>query len=69
MTVIYQPKGKALEFAPLAFNPYKGCSHSCLYCFAPKATFNDRQNFYSNPEPRIDILENDDDPDAVVEEK
>jgi DNA repair photolyase len=35
--VIYEPKGKAGEYAPLALNLYAGCSHGCTYCFAPTA--------------------------------
>lgn len=47
MCVIYQPTGKALEYSPLAANLYKGCGHACKYCFAPKATFTDREVFSS----------------------
>jgi len=35
MRVIYEPKGQAREFSPLAANLYDGCGHSCLYCYAP----------------------------------
>lgn len=35
MTVIYQPKGRALEYSPLACNLYIGCTHGCRYCYAP----------------------------------
>jgi len=35
MKIIYRPSGKALEYAPLACNLYKGCPHSCAYCFGP----------------------------------
>ena len=35
MKIIYQPKGKALEYAPLACNLYKGCPHGCRYCYGP----------------------------------
>ena len=35
MKIIYEPKGKALEYAPLACNLYKGCPHGCRYCFGP----------------------------------
>lgn len=45
--IIYEPKGKALEYSPLAANLYKGCSHACVYCFAPSATFCDRNKFSS----------------------
>ena len=61
MSVIYAPKGKALEYSPLAANLYKGCSHRCRYCYVPgippyKFVENPRQAFYSSPSPRADIL-------------
>jgi DNA repair photolyase len=31
MRIIYEPKGRALEYAPLAVNLYRGCSHGCDY--------------------------------------
>lgn len=33
--MIYEPKGKAREYSPLAANLYSGCNHGCLYCYAP----------------------------------
>lgn len=51
--VIYEPKGKAREYSPLACNLYKGCSHGCIYCYAPRATFN--KNF-TKASPRAGIL-------------
>ena len=35
MKVIYEPKGRAREYAPLACNLYTGCTHGCKYCYAP----------------------------------
>lgn len=35
MKIIYKPKGKALEYAPLACNLYTGCPHGCKYCYGP----------------------------------
>jgi len=58
MSVIYEPRGKAREYSELAVNLYKGCSHACVYCYAPAATFCDREKF-SSPDyiqPRPDIL-------------
>ena len=33
MNIIYEPKGRAKEYAPLAANIYRGCTHGCGYCF------------------------------------
>ena len=33
MKVIYEPKGRAREYAPLALNLYNGCDHACEYCY------------------------------------
>jgi len=58
MNIIYEPRGKALEYSPLAANLYKGCSHECLYCYAPSATFKKRENFHSFDyiRPRDEVL-------------
>jgi DNA repair photolyase len=45
--VIYEPRGKAGEYAPLALNLYRGCLHGCQYCFAPTATFTERARFHN----------------------
>jgi len=34
MSVIYEPKGRAAEYAHLALNIFTGCSHGCTYCYA-----------------------------------
>jgi len=35
MRAIYEPKGKAREYAALACNLYTGCPHGCRYCYGP----------------------------------
>jgi DNA repair photolyase len=42
---IYAPKGQALEYAPLACNPYRGCGHACAYCYVPLVTKQPRAEF------------------------
>jgi len=51
MTFIYEPQGRAREYAGLACNIYRGCAHQCVYCFAPGATHKTRAEF-SQPAPR-----------------
>lgn len=36
MAAIYEPKGAAREYSPLAINYIKGCDHGCVYCYVPK---------------------------------
>lgn len=33
---IYEPKGRAREYSPLALNYFTGCDHGCIYCYVPK---------------------------------
>lgn len=45
MRAIYEPKGAAREYAPLALNLYRGCAHRCRYCYAPACLRMDRAEF------------------------
>ena len=45
MTTIYEPKGRAREYAALATNVYTRCDHGCLYCYVPGATRQSREIF------------------------
>lgn len=56
MSIIYQPKGKAREYSPLAANFYTGCEHRCKYCYAPKIRFTNPEEYSKNVEPRKDVL-------------
>ncbi len=35
--MIYEPRGRALEYSPLACNIAVGCTHGCTYCYGPGA--------------------------------
>lgn len=56
MAIIYEPTGRAREYAPLAANLYSGCSHGCVYCFGPLSTRTDRFKFHAAPHPRKNVL-------------
>jgi len=56
LNIVYKPKGKALEYSPLAANLYTGCAHGCLYCYAPSCLRMNRAEFYGNPRPRPNVI-------------
>ena len=56
MKIIYEPKGAALEYAPLAANLYSGCVHGCRYCFVPGVMRKTRETFHAKAEPRKDVI-------------
>lgn len=57
MDVIYEPKGAAREYAPLALNIYNGCTHGCRYCYAPGALRIPRQEYFADANPKQDVVE------------
>jgi DNA repair photolyase len=54
--LIYRPKGRAGEYAPLALNLYKGCGgddgKGCGYCFGPQVLRMSRDEFHGSPRTR-----------------
>ena len=58
MSLIYEPAGRAREYAPLALNLYNGCAHGCAlrYCFAPAILRKKRAAFHANPAPKVDVI-------------
>ena len=57
MNVIYKPKGRALEYAPLACNLYLGCTHGCKYCYAPGCMRKTLDTWHSVATARKDVVE------------
>jgi hypothetical protein len=42
---IYEPRGEAFEYGPVALNMYRGCGHACAYCDVPHAVHLTRAQF------------------------
>ena len=57
MNIIYEPKGPALEYAPLALNIYNGCTHKCRYCYAASALRMTQEKFFADPNPKKNLAE------------
>lgn len=53
---IYEPKGRAAEYAELALNLYDGCTHGCRYCYVPACLHRKPEEFFASAAPRKDIL-------------
>lgn len=56
MKVVYEPKGRALEYSPLACNLYIGCTHGCRYCYAPGCIHKTADDWRRNVYARADVL-------------
>lgn len=61
MFILYTPRGRAREYAPLAVNLYSGCSHGCKYCYVPdippwEFSRTPRLDFHSSVKPRKDVI-------------
>lgn len=54
--MIYEPKGRAEEYSPLACNFRRGCTMGCAYCYGPDASRMSRAD-YARAVPKADVLE------------
>lgn len=48
LKIIYEPSGKALEYAPLGLNLFRGCLNGCTYCYVPRIYHQPAEEFYAN---------------------
>lgn len=56
MKPIYEPKGRAGEYADLALNIYTGCPHGCTYCYVPAILRVRKEDFHAKVSPRAGIV-------------
>ena len=54
--IVYTPSGKAREYAELACNLRRGCSHGCLYCYVPQILHMTREDFHAAHQPKTMAL-------------
>jgi DNA repair photolyase len=47
LEAIYQPKGRAREYANYALNLSTGCTHGCKYCYVPAMLRKTREEFHA----------------------
>jgi len=56
LSVVYEPKGRAREYAELAVNLYETCPHACTYCYVPGAMHKKPEAFKQPAVARKDII-------------
>jgi DNA repair photolyase len=61
MSIIYNPRGRAGEYADWAANLYIGCSHKCRYCYSAdvlRIPDDQRETFWRQPYPKTRVVAN-----------
>ena len=56
LKVIYEPRGKAKEYAELAASLFKTCYHGCVYCYAPHVLRIRPDEFFAPAKARKNII-------------
>ena len=56
MPLIYEPKGAAREYSPLACNLFKGCTIGCKYCYGPDCLRISKEEYHSGPNIKKNVL-------------
>jgi DNA repair photolyase len=54
--IIYEPSGRAKEYADYALNIYNSCDFGCQYCYVPRVLHMDRQEFHTFQRARDGVL-------------
>ncbi len=57
MSLIYEPKGRAGEYAQLALNIYQGCGHQCRYCYVQKMPGPAGNTWHQEPKARDNLID------------
>ena len=55
--LIYEPKGRAREYSPLACNLFTGCIHSCKYCYSPNVLHQTTDDYNSGIKIKDNVVE------------
>lgn len=54
--IIYEPSGRAKEYADFALNIYSSCNFGCRYCYVPNVLHRDRKEFHNILKSRDEVL-------------
>ncbi len=55
--IIYEPSGAAGEYAKLALNHFRGCTHRCRYCYGPGVLRKSKGDYFRAADPKKKVIE------------